>query len=50
MVAAIQTEFAVFYLDDGTLSGPVDCVMSALTSIADGARNLGLELNQTGQV
>ena len=47
LVAAIQTEFAVFYLDDGTLSGPVDCVMSALTSIEDGARNLGLELNHS---
>jgi hypothetical protein len=47
LVAAIQTEFAVFYLDDGTLSGPVDCVMSALTSIEDRAQNLGLELNHS---
>ena len=47
LVAAIQTEFSVFYLDDGTLSGPVDCVMSALTSIEDRAQNLGLELNHS---
>lgn len=37
----------IFYLNDGTLGGPVDCVLSDLATIEERAKELGLKFNQT---
>ena len=47
LVSSISSEFVVFYLDDGTLGGPADCVLSDLVTIEERAKELGLKFNQT---
>ena len=45
LVVSIKSEFTIFYLDDGTLGGPVEDVMSDLATVEDEAKILGLHLN-----
>ena len=45
LISAIRSEFAVFYLDDGTLGGSLEDVTSDLQYLEDNARHIGLMLN-----
>ena len=46
LILNLRSEFRVFYLDDGTLGGPVDVALSDLHQIEKGAAELGLQLNR----
>ena len=45
VLLALKSKFKVFYLDDGTLGGPLDYVLSDLHTIEEAAEQLGLSLN-----
>ena len=45
MVSRIHSEFKVFYLDDGTLGGPVETILRDLKQVEADAAELGLQLN-----
>ena len=45
MVKSMQSEFRIFYLDDGTLGGRVDEVLRDFKLIEVEAAKLGLMLN-----
>ena len=41
----LQTEFNVWYLDDGCLGGPLDSVLASLSGLRPALLDIGLELN-----
>ena len=45
LVTSLQSEFRVFYLDDGTLGGSLQTVLHDLDLVKEKAAELGLELN-----
>ncbi|XP_061706329.1 uncharacterized protein LOC133517161 [Cydia pomonella] len=45
IIKKLNSKFNVWYLDDGTLGGDVDTVLSDLYTIKTEFRNIGLELN-----
>ena len=45
LVSQLRSEFKVFYLDDGTLGGSVECVLRDLQQLEIVAAELGLQLN-----
>ena len=45
LVSQIQSEFKVFYLDDGTRGGPVETILRDLKQVDADAAELGLQLN-----
>ena len=47
LISSLQSQFRVFYLDDGTLEGTLDEVSTDLSLIESQTPLLGLILNQT---
>ena len=47
LVSRLKSSFAVFYLDDGTLGGPLQEVLSDLRLVEEEAAKLGLHLNHS---
>ena len=47
LVSALQSAFRVFYLDDGTLGGPVSSIKEDLSFLECHSPQLGLTLNQS---
>ena len=45
IISRLQSEFKVFYLDDGTLGGPVEAILQDLQQLELEAAELGLQLN-----
>ena len=45
MISLLQSEFKVFYLDDGILGGPVEAILQDLQQLELDAAELGLQLN-----
>ena len=45
MISSLSSSYRVFYLDDGTLGGPVEEVLADLRYLVDTSRELGLVLN-----
>ena len=46
LISNLRSDLRVFYLDDGTLGGSLDDVISDLLHIEEGAARLGLKLNR----
>ena len=46
LVLKLQSEFSVFYLDDGTIGGCVEDVIHDLQLVEEGAGRAGLQLNR----
>ena len=46
LISELRSDFHVFYLDDGTLGGSLDDVISDLLHIEEGAARLGLNRNK----
>ena len=45
LVSSLQSEFNVFYLDDGTIGGTLDCLAADLRTIHEKGQELGLHIN-----
>ena len=45
LLGTLHSEFRIFYLDDGTLGGPLDEVLDDLRRFEDAAEDIGLFLN-----
>ena len=46
LTSSLSSEFRVFYLDDGTLGGPIQDIISDLEHIEQASKDLGLVLNK----
>ena len=46
LTSQLESEFCLFYLDDGTLGGDAEQVLLDLLSVEQGAKELGLSLNR----
>jgi hypothetical protein len=45
MISCLTSTFKAFYLDDGTLGGPVEDVLRDLRFLIEASKDLGLNLN-----
>ena len=45
LISTIKSEFAVFYLDDGTLGGSIECIKSDLATLEVASHKVGFKLN-----
>ena len=45
LISTLRSELNIWYLDDGTLGGPIDSVLENLETIKSSASSLGLHLN-----